>query len=165
MSLPNFETPRLVTGMRLWNLLLQFGTEYSPDNNPVVARRGFVRLHTDMPAFKKVHAEGVPGAWDAIANLIIPAGAKVFADHRDLTSLWSDHGSRKMRASRVRVHSIYTCQLKPQPAKKACAGYDRDFKYRPGRGARPQWGFSERYEQCAGGIHFFINLRDALNYY
>jgi hypothetical protein len=102
----------------------------------------------------------------AIANLIIPIGARVNA----LESVFDPEGNiadRKMRANIAIVHSIRKIADHDDALGSLRSGYsqhDRNFYYEVGRTVVPH-SFSPTRTVCAPGIHFFLNLQDALYYH
>lgn len=132
---------------------------------------------------------GVPGLRvhaNRIINLIIPVGATIFASD-DVFGRFSDLSGRKMRASEAIVHSIVRFVVQDSDmtyynwggtddywtetlseknfvaAAEARSCHNPKFKYIPGKVVKPDT-FSNEYDQCEGGIHFFLNVRDALRY-
>lgn len=112
----------------------------------------------------------------AIVNMIIPVGAKVHIS--DTKALQNPH-HLKMRASEAKVHSIVRISDKRQVA-LGRSEHDRNFLYvnpkklilnfdsSPNSTSeiiKPNGGFSMSGGECAGGIHFFINVDAALAYY
>jgi hypothetical protein len=106
-----------------------------------------------------------------VAVLELPTNIIVVADHR------GNEGSvsRKMRASYARVVDIYrwggskygTARDQPQfwmDTSTAYSLHDASFKYTVGSSVEPVLPFSHTAEICAPGIHFFIDLHDALAY-
>jgi hypothetical protein len=147
------------------------------------ARGAFYRVVEPMHVFKKVyHNDGDPLTLGegAIANLIIPKGATVYFRSVD----------GKMRTSRAHVHSIvaykghtwsslrnlFTYHVSssyiPSDLAPAClvsvstarSEFDGTFKYETGKTIKPFKRFSHTDEHCASGIHFFLNIREALAY-
>ena len=144
--------PNPVTGRALWKYFADYAgvSKMSSD--------GFYTLAKDLPCFKM--------AWcttgRAIVNLVIPAGTQVyagnFAFHAHNTT---DH--RKMRAAKARVVSIFSYERGTEQ-KSAYSDYDASFNYKPGKVVKPDNGFCGFQNQCAAGIHFFLNVHDAVNY-
>lgn len=100
----------------------------------------------------------------AIANLIIPAGAIVYADYRAFHER-SDTNERKMRASKAYVYSIEpTSSSIKSKYVTAESRWDPRFKYYVGEMVEPAHQFSFAGNQCESGIHFFLNLYDAFYY-
>jgi hypothetical protein len=120
---------------------------------------GFYKVVTPLHVFKKVHHEINGHKVDAIANLIIPVGALIFAPHYSFWAFNSADG-RKMRASEAEVHSIVTKRAKKQ-VNIAIATRCRRFEYKVGTTVKPELRFSRCGDQCESGIHFFVNLADA----
>lgn len=89
-----------------------------------------------------------------IANLVIPEGALI----RIPCSY-----SNKFRASRAKVHSIYSLRGK-RYCDKGISEFDTNFKYNVGNIVVPTYPFSLGDSECAPGIHFFLNIADAINY-
>lgn len=71
--------------------------------------------------------------------------------------------TRKMRASQAYVHSIYTIDS-PRQLRIAYSDADSTFKYRVGQIVTPRYEFSWTQQSCTSGIHFFLNLWDALGF-
>lgn len=121
---------------------------------------GFYVVHKPLPAFKKAYNRHT-GFWDRhsrIVNLVIPVGAIVYV--KDITR---STDKRKMRADKAYVHSIADMHSK-QPRKVAHAGWAHDFVYRVGEHVIPHQPFCTVPSTCESGIHFFLNLQDALSY-
>jgi hypothetical protein len=132
-------------------------TDWSGGRYPV---HGFYKVVEPMRVFKKVYApDGNRYHVDAIANLIIPVGATIYASwHAYRPSVDAD--DRKMRASEAFVHSIAKQRMGTQ-IQQADSGWDSFFKYRVGETVKPTQRFSKSPSQCSPGIHFFVNLSDA----
>ena len=117
--------------------------------------RIFVTLKHDICVFKKTVTPDVKA--EVITNLIIPAGARVFVT------------PGKCRADRAIVFSNVTRQYKREiPSACSLRGsvtswWSSPFTYRRGEQVLPDC-FSHSIQECAGGIHFFVDLNDALDY-
>lgn len=118
---------------------------------------GFYRVKKKMLVFKA--ARGCNGRTKLIVALEIPQGARIYADNICWNSWKRD--DRKMRASKAKVHSIWT--QAGDERKVAYSDHDRRFEYNPGKIVLPH-RFGESALICSGGIHFFINFSDAYNY-
>ena len=95
-------------------------------------------------AFKK--------ARDLIVELEIPADA-----------MRTSATSRKCRASKARVISI--TDVRGNPAGDSVASdYDSDFVYRVGETVEVPDFDTDRWNECAPGIHHFITRREAVRY-
>lgn len=114
------------------------------------------KVHTDLPAFKKV----VDGGSAIIANLIIPKGARLRAD----TKTWTRRRNlRKMRANKAFVHSLVD-KLCLHRVPIARSLFRESFTYMPGQVVTPWQRFSTKDIECASGIHFFLEVRRAYYY-
>ncbi|ASD50541.1 hypothetical protein FDI24_gp007 [Acidovorax phage ACP17] len=126
-----------------------------------------------------------------IVSLKIPVGAVIYHDPEYILSLPSI-GSRKMRASKAVVVEQFefmddslgfstevavengkavTYVRIPQAEVKrgkivetSLSQYDSNFEYHTGKTVRPTKAFNRIDVQCTTGIHFFVNLGDALAY-
>lgn len=131
-------------------------------------RKNIYVVTKPMHVFKKVFGDcGV----HVIANLIIPVGAFVQAS-TDVFAVRCDSGHsdafmnariRKMRASEAHVHSLVK-QRSQQHVGDAYSGWDPFFKYTVGTTVKPRYVFSLANKQCDYGIHFFVNLDDAMKW-
>lgn len=127
---------------------------------------GFYVVVKDLPVFKLTYSSGT--RTKVITNLTIPVGAKVFAPESAFFECHSDTDynschDRKCRASEAKVHSNATVVAGKEVA-VANSGWDTSFKYTAGQTVKPSNGFDMDNDQCAGGIHFFLNLQDAIDY-
>lgn len=135
--------------------------------------RGFYMVVKPLHGFKKTYVK-VPWAvsgcaalsvTSAITNLIIPKGAYVYAPAE---VFWAagPTGCRKMRASEAQVHSnVYKSNRKEvEKHRLVVSGFSSNFRYTKGEQVVPRERFSFVADQCRSGIHFFLNLQDALDY-
>lgn len=165
-----YEVPRAVTGYRLKRYFLQHA-EISPKHKNVMnwpLRGSMPSMYVvtkDLLAFKKVciSRDRFLSSEQAVVNLVIPKGALIYAPpmNFDRACDWVDY--RKMRASEAHVHSIVSTQGRRQIG-IGYSAFISSFTYRPGTTVRPRAGFSQRPVACASGIHFFLNVRDAIDY-
>ena len=89
-------------------------------------------------------------AGDAIATLKIPASARR-----------SNATGRKCRAEFAEVLAI---QDKEGGAMESAASwYDNSFVYRVGETVHPHEWCEDRWQECAGGIHFYLTRYEAEN--
>jgi hypothetical protein len=154
--------------------------------NSAYPRGTFYKTIKPMRAYKRVQCDDDRAA---IAVLDIPTGAEFYADHSD--GSW--YGN-KMRASVGVVVSIHayiphdywhpswlafgasprewhdTSLLPPNfdsscfvDVQRAHSMRDIRFEYVVGQEVVADY-FCENDKQCAGGIHFFLNVREALAY-
>ena len=127
-------------------------------SNDFINPKHFVPLvcpsHGSFTAFKKVLTkEGRP----IIAKLTIPARAQR-----------SSSTGRKCRASEAKVMGFYDYEgkrLSKEIVPYACSTYTKRFRYYVGKTVYPKNSFDkDRWEECAGGIHFFITFQEAVEY-
>lgn len=91
------------------------------------------------------------GISDRIVTLLIPEDAKR-----------SSAGGRKCRCDKAEVISISA--LNGEEQSMAFSVFDEKFKYIVGATVSVPNFNENRWEECAPGIHFFINKKEALNY-
>lgn len=112
-----------------------------PSHGEFIAWKAAMSEETNMPC---------------IVKLLIPADATR-----------SSANDMKCRASKAIVLEIQdaTDKEKPLSSQHAYSYWDEDFKYEPGMTVYPEFGFSfNRWNECAGGIHFFVDREGALKY-
>ena len=120
----------------------------------------FYTVHTPLHVFKKARTS--QGWEEVLINMIIPADEFLFASEKAwISDSWTIN-YRKMRASKAKVHSIVQI-LTHEQLSSARANYDPSFKYHVGKSVLPA-RFTRRDAICGPGIHFFLNVGDALNY-
>lgn len=179
MKLTDILIPDPLSGKPLLKLVREHSTPKTRD--------GRIRVVTkDMHVFKKVYTDNPFRRFSrvitTIANLVVPAGALIHVGHGVMKCWGRNMGDRKMRASKAFVHSLSNCEgwLRSHLTGEQTPGWwlgkairkenntysahDSMFKYRAGVTVKPELGFSTRRDECASGIHFFVNLRDALDY-
>ena len=120
-------------------------------------------LKRPICAFKKVYVGGLK---EVIANLIIPEGARVAICRPEYS--WTAY---KCRADQAFVHSLHYMASRRHvpPTVKAATYWDLKFVYTVGETVRPTLPFSSRgwdkhNSTCGSGIHFFVNLSEALDW-
>ena len=88
-----------------------------------------------------------------LVKLLIPASAQRSSAY-----------SKKCRCDKAKVLSI--TDLKGEREYKfAYSMCDISFEYRVGKYVEPKYRFCpDRFDECASGIHFFIDKQDAINY-
>ena len=96
-----------------------------------------------------------PWRWrQIIVKLLIPADAKR-----------SSATGRKCRADKAKVLAFETLFGDPVDATEVQSMHDLRFSYRIGETVTPLTPFYEdRFEECASGIHFFMNRQEAVDY-
>ena len=101
--------------------------------------------------------EGVFIGWkrasDKIVKLRIPEDA-----------LRSSATTRKCRCNKAEVVEIYNIDGTIADERIVNSSYDYSFTYEVGKTVEVQDFDTNRWEECAKGIHFFINRQEAINY-
>lgn len=92
------------------------------------------------------------GKQEVIIKLFIPEDARR-----------SSSTGRKCRCDKSKVMSITSLDGRFQH-KKAYSGYDPNFVYEVGEEVSVTDFYEDRFEECAAGIHFFINREEAVRY-
>lgn len=88
-----------------------------------------------------------------LVKLLIPASAQRSSAY-----------GKKCRCDKAKVLSI-TGLKNEEEYKIAYSMYDTSFEYRVGEYVEPKFHFCpDRFNECASGIHFFIDKQDAINY-
>ena len=72
--------------------------------------------------------------------------------------------SRKCRCSKAKVISITDIDGIEASVDVAYSGYDREFEYRVGEIVNVDNFDTNRWNECAPGIHFFITRKEAVDY-
>lgn len=88
-----------------------------------------------------------------IVKLLIPEDA-----------LRSSAATRKCRCSKAKVLEIQTLDGKPTTTTYAISNYDSSFIYTVGETVSVNNFDTDRWHECAPGIHFFINRQEAVDY-
>lgn len=151
-------TPEVVQNSDLLQILLKHADH---DGN------GFFKLRKPLRVFKvtkidESREQKYPNDL-AIVNLIIPAGETVFWRVYFHYSNPDSITSRKMRATKAKVHSIVRLS-DGKPLEMSYSDHNSSFIYKVGDTVVPWGGFSWEQNACGGGIHFFMNVRDAALY-
>lgn len=101
----------------------------------------------------KVQGEKENHCRKVIVKLEIPASAKR-----------SSATSRKCRCNKAKVLKIYNLDGTVAKERKCYSSYDNDFIYEVGKTVEVDDFCEDRWNECAQGIHFFINRQEAINY-
>ena len=72
--------------------------------------------------------------------------------------------SRKCRCSKAKVISITSIDGTEANVDAAYSGYDSEFEYRVGEIVKVDNFDTDRWHECAPGIHFFITRKEAVDY-
>ena len=79
-------------------------------------------------------------------------------------ALRSSATSRKCRCSSAKVLSITNLDGTATDIQSICSSYDRNFIYTIGETVRVDNFDTDRWNECAPGIHFFITRQEAVDY-
>ena len=106
-------------------------------------------------------------AWKACKSEVGPIVVKLLIPE---DSKRSSSTGRKCRAEKAKVLEFQSLtgerlDYPYGPLKTAESSYDMSFVYKPGEIIIPTNDFcDDRFQECAGGIHFFINRGEAVHY-
>lgn len=76
----------------------------------------------------------------------------------------SSSTSRKCRCDKAKVLSITNIDGSPTIETEVSSDYDGNFIYKVGEIVEEPNFCEDRFEECASGIHFFINRQEAVEY-
>lgn len=108
----------------------------------------------DIIGWKKAYVDGTMLPKSVIVKLLIPADAQR-----------SNATGRKCRASTARVLDLQDKQGNSLPSDTtAFSGHDTDFTYKKGETVHVEDFDTNRWKECAPGIHFFITRIEAAEY-
>ena len=108
----------------------------------------------DIIGWKKAYVDGTMLPKPVIVKLLIPSDAQR-----------SNATGRKCRASTARVLDLQDKQGNSLPPDTtAYSGYDTDFTYKKGETVHVENFDTNRLNECAPGIHFFITRIEAAEY-
>lgn len=108
----------------------------------------------DIIGWKKAWTDNEMPPTPVIVKLLIPADAQR-----------SNATGRKCRASTARVLDLQDKQGNSLPPDTtAYSGYDTDFTYKKGETVHVENFDTNRWKECAPGIHFFITRIEAAEY-
>lgn len=108
----------------------------------------------DIIGWKKAWTDNEMPSTPVIVKLLIPADAQR-----------SNATGRKCRASKARVLDLQDKQGNSLPSDTtAYSSYDTDFTYKKGETVHVEDFDTNRWNECAPGIHFFITRIEAAEY-
>ena len=100
-----------------------------------------------------VYEEEDDSYYKVIVKLEIPEDAKR-----------SSATSRKCRCNKAKVLEIYNLDGTAAKERVCHSDYDNDFVYEVGKTVEVDDFCEDRWNECARGIHFFINRQEAIDY-
>lgn len=120
-----------------------------------VAQTSILPDEGDTIGWKKAYVDdAIDDATPVIVKLLIPADAQR-----------SNATGRKCRASKARVLDLQDKQGNSLPPDTtAYSRYDTDFTYKKGETVHVEDFDTNRWNECAPGIHFFITRIEAVEY-
>lgn len=119
-----------------------------------IAKTSILPEEGDIIGWKKAYVDGTMLPKSVIVKLLIPADAQR-----------SNGTGRKCRASTARVLDLQDKQGNSLPPDTtAYSGYDTDFTYKKGETVHVEDFDTNRWNECAPGIHFFITRIEAAEY-
>ena len=119
-----------------------------------IAKTSILPDEGDIIGWKKAWTDDTMPPKSVIVKLLIPADAQR-----------SNATGRKCRASKARVLDLQDKQGNSLPPDTtAYSGYDTDFTYKKGETVHVEDFDTNRWNECAPGIHFFITRIEAVEY-
>ena len=119
-----------------------------------VAQTSILPDEGDIIGWKKAYVDGTMLPKPVIVKLLIPSDAQR-----------SNATGRKCRASTARVLDLQDKQGNSLPPDTtAYSSYDTDFTYQKGETIHVEDFDTDRWNECAPGIHFFITRIEAVKY-
>lgn len=119
-----------------------------------IAKTSILPDEGDIIGWKKAWTDDTMPPKSVIVKLLIPADAQR-----------SNATGRKCRASKARVLDLQDKQGNSLPsATTAYSGHDTDFTYKKGETIHVEDFDTNRWKECAPGIHFFITRIEAAEY-
>ena len=119
-----------------------------------VAQTSILPDEGDIIGWKKAYVDGTMLPKPVIVKLLIPSDAQR-----------SNATGRKCRASTARVLDLQDKQGNSLPPDTtAYSSYDSGFKYQKGETVHVENFDTNRWDECAPGIHFFITRIEAVEY-
>ena len=92
------------------------------------------------------------------------AGDKIVKLHIPQDALRISATTRKCRCNKAEVVEIYNIDGTIADERIVSSNYDSSFTYEVGKTVEVQDFDTNRWNECAKGIHFFINRQEAINY-
>lgn len=119
-----------------------------------IAKTSILPDEGDIIGWKKAWTDDTMPPKSVIVKLLIPADAQR-----------SNATGRKCRASKARVLDLQDKQGNSLPSDTtAYSGHDTDFTYKKGETIHVEDFDTNRWNECAPGIHFFITRIEAVEY-
>ena len=119
-----------------------------------IAKTSILPDEGDIIGWKKAWTDDTMPPKSVIVKLLIPSDAQR-----------SNATGRKCRASTARVLDLQDKQGNSLPSDTtAYSGYDTDFTYKKGETVHVEDFDTNRWNECATGIHFFITRIEAVEY-
>lgn len=119
-----------------------------------IAKTSILPDEGDIIGWKKAWTDDTMPPKSVIVKLLIPADAQR-----------SNATGRKCRASKARVLDLQDKQGNSLPPDTtAYSGHDTDFTYKKGETVHVENFDTNRWNECAPGIHFFITRIEAAEY-
>lgn len=119
-----------------------------------IAKTSILPDESDIIGWKKAYVDDTMPPKPVIVKLLIPADAQR-----------SNGTGRKCRASTARVLDLQDKQGNSLPSDTtAYSGHDTDFTYKKGETIHVENFDTNRWNECAPGIHFFITRIEAVAY-
>ena len=119
-----------------------------------IAQTSILPDEGDIIGWKKAYVDNTMPPTPVIVKLLIPSDAKR-----------SNSTGRKCRASKAQILDLQDSQGNSLPPDTtAYSGLYTDFTYRKGETVHVEDFDTDRWKECAPGIHFFITRIEAIEY-
>lgn len=119
-----------------------------------IAQTSILPDEGDIIGWKKAYVDNTMPPTPVIVKLLIPSDAKR-----------SNSTGRKCRASKARILDLQDKQGNSlPPGTTAYSSFDPDFTYKKGETVHVEDFDTDRWDECAPGIHFFITRIEAVEY-
>lgn len=119
-----------------------------------IAKTSILPDEGDIIGWKKAYVDDTMPPKPVIVKLLIPAGAQR-----------SNSTGRKCRANKARILDLQDRQGNSLPPDTtAYSSFDPDFTYKKGETVHVEDFDTNRWNECAPGIHFFITRIEAVKY-
>ena len=141
-----------------------------PDGVRVVTVSNADLRNADLRDADLSGAKNVPDYVTAITSIVSEGDLVVYKQlqHGDIATLKIPASARRSNATGRKCRAEYAEVLAIQDKEGGAiesdvSWYDSNFVYRVGETVRPHEWCEDRWQECAGGIHFYLTRYEAVN--